>query len=175
MIALITACTPMCTLRSLWSQKALTICRFMWKTRYIDLNLYLTHIKSVFLSMLAYLFHQCHMCVLSAEQSDGGAVWGMSAANFWFGSEGDVSYPTAAGYTGCLCRCVWCVQLMFCSNLLLLSLFTTCVSHTAARLYLTGSSMNGLGCRSSDADLCLVLKGNVSIFDFASSSITVYV
>lgn len=34
-----------------------------------------------------------------------------------------------------------------------------------ARLYLTGSSMNGLGCRSSDADLCLVLKGNVSISD----------
>ncbi|XP_047446772.1 poly(A) RNA polymerase GLD2 [Mugil cephalus] len=30
----------------------------------------------------------------------------------------------------------------------------------AARLYLTGSSMNGLGCRSSDADLCLVIKGN---------------
>ncbi|KAF7660168.1 hypothetical protein LDENG_00286920 [Lucifuga dentata] len=29
----------------------------------------------------------------------------------------------------------------------------------AARLYLTGSSMNGLGCRSSDADMCLVLKG----------------
>ncbi|XP_069034493.1 poly(A) RNA polymerase GLD2 [Embiotoca jacksoni] len=29
-----------------------------------------------------------------------------------------------------------------------------------ARLYLTGSSMNGLGCRSSDADLCLVIKGN---------------
>ncbi|XP_038558436.1 poly(A) RNA polymerase GLD2 [Micropterus salmoides] len=32
--------------------------------------------------------------------------------------------------------------------------------YAAARLYLTGSSMNGLGCRSSDADLCLVLKGN---------------
>ncbi|KAM4746378.1 poly(A) RNA polymerase GLD2 [Anableps anableps] len=30
----------------------------------------------------------------------------------------------------------------------------------AARLYLTGSSMNGLGCRSSDADLCLVIRGN---------------
>ncbi|XP_047236186.1 poly(A) RNA polymerase GLD2 [Girardinichthys multiradiatus] len=30
----------------------------------------------------------------------------------------------------------------------------------AARLYLTGSSMNGLGCRSSDADVCLVIKGN---------------
>ncbi|XP_015252248.1 PREDICTED: poly(A) RNA polymerase GLD2 [Cyprinodon variegatus] len=29
-----------------------------------------------------------------------------------------------------------------------------------ARLYLTGSSMNGLGSRSSDADLCLVIKGN---------------
>ncbi|XP_061585034.1 poly(A) RNA polymerase GLD2 [Cololabis saira] len=28
----------------------------------------------------------------------------------------------------------------------------------AARLYLTGSSMNGLGCRSSDADLCLVIN-----------------
>ncbi|KAM3610791.1 uncharacterized protein V6R79_009035 [Siganus canaliculatus] len=32
--------------------------------------------------------------------------------------------------------------------------------YPVARLYLTGSSMNGLGCRSSDADLCLVLKGN---------------
>lgn len=32
---------------------------------------------------------------------------------------------------------------------------------TVGRLYLTGSSMNGLGCRSSDADLCLVLRGNV--------------
>ncbi|KAE8292272.1 Poly(A) RNA polymerase GLD2 [Larimichthys crocea] len=32
--------------------------------------------------------------------------------------------------------------------------------YEVARLYLTGSSMNGLGCRSSDADLCLVLKGN---------------
>ncbi|XP_035494554.1 poly(A) RNA polymerase GLD2 isoform X2 [Scophthalmus maximus] len=31
--------------------------------------------------------------------------------------------------------------------------------YAAARLYLTGSSMNGLGCRSSDADLCLVLRG----------------
>uniref|UniRef100_A0A8C8E1U3 polynucleotide adenylyltransferase n=1 Tax=Oryzias sinensis TaxID=183150 RepID=A0A8C8E1U3_9TELE len=32
---------------------------------------------------------------------------------------------------------------------------------SVARLYLTGSSMNGLGCRSSDADLCLVITGNV--------------
>ncbi|XP_072244149.1 poly(A) RNA polymerase GLD2 [Leuresthes tenuis] len=31
--------------------------------------------------------------------------------------------------------------------------------YAAGRLYLTGSSMNGLGCRSSDADLCLVIKG----------------
>ncbi|XP_071755805.2 poly(A) RNA polymerase GLD2 [Centroberyx gerrardi] len=30
-----------------------------------------------------------------------------------------------------------------------------------ARLYLTGSSMNGLGCRTSDADLCLVVVGSV--------------
>ncbi|KAM9858317.1 poly(A) RNA polymerase GLD2 [Aulostomus maculatus] len=29
---------------------------------------------------------------------------------------------------------------------------------TVARLYLTGSSMNELGCRSSDADVCLVLR-----------------
>lgn len=29
--------------------------------------------------------------------------------------------------------------------------------YAVARLYLTGSSMNGLGCRSSDADLCLVI------------------
>ncbi|CAG07863.1 unnamed protein product, partial [Tetraodon nigroviridis] len=34
--------------------------------------------------------------------------------------------------------------------------------YAAGRLYLTGSSMNGLGCRSSDADLCLVIRGNVS-------------
>ncbi|KAM7017882.1 poly(A) RNA polymerase GLD2 [Tautogolabrus adspersus] len=32
--------------------------------------------------------------------------------------------------------------------------------YPVARLYLTGSSMNGLGCRSSDADMCLVIKGN---------------
>ncbi|CAM9339958.1 unnamed protein product [Lampetra planeri] len=32
--------------------------------------------------------------------------------------------------------------------------------YAVARLYLTGSSMNGLGCRSSDADLCLVISGN---------------
>ncbi|KAM4615943.1 poly(A) RNA polymerase GLD2 [Polymixia lowei] len=31
-----------------------------------------------------------------------------------------------------------------------------------ARLYLTGSSMNGLGCRTSDADLCLVLVGSMN-------------
>lgn len=30
--------------------------------------------------------------------------------------------------------------------------------YSNARLYLTGSSMSGLGCRSSDADLCLVVK-----------------
>ncbi|KAJ4941589.1 hypothetical protein JOQ06_011467 [Pogonophryne albipinna] len=32
--------------------------------------------------------------------------------------------------------------------------------YPVARLYLTGSSMNGLGCRSSDADMCLIIKGN---------------
>ncbi|XP_017269123.1 poly(A) RNA polymerase GLD2 [Kryptolebias marmoratus] len=32
--------------------------------------------------------------------------------------------------------------------------------YAVARLYLTGSSMNGLGCRSSDADLCLVITAN---------------
>ncbi|TNM89453.1 hypothetical protein fugu_003687 [Takifugu bimaculatus] len=31
--------------------------------------------------------------------------------------------------------------------------------YAVARLYLTGSSMNELGCRSSDADLCLVIQG----------------
>uniref|UniRef100_A0A3P8WEP1 polynucleotide adenylyltransferase n=1 Tax=Cynoglossus semilaevis TaxID=244447 RepID=A0A3P8WEP1_CYNSE len=30
--------------------------------------------------------------------------------------------------------------------------------YAAANLYLTGSSMNGLGCRTSDADLCLVIQ-----------------
>lgn len=30
--------------------------------------------------------------------------------------------------------------------------------YPGARLYLTGSSMSGLGCRSSDADLCLVIN-----------------
>uniref|UniRef100_A0A665WAU1 polynucleotide adenylyltransferase n=1 Tax=Echeneis naucrates TaxID=173247 RepID=A0A665WAU1_ECHNA len=37
--------------------------------------------------------------------------------------------------------------------------------YAVGRLYLTGSSMNGLGCRSSDADLCLVLTGNVPYVD----------
>lgn len=40
--------------------------------------------------------------------------------------------------------------------------YSPSVFFPAARLYLTGSSMNELGCRSSDADLCLVIKGNVS-------------
>ncbi|XP_068594468.1 poly(A) RNA polymerase GLD2 [Brachionichthys hirsutus] len=31
--------------------------------------------------------------------------------------------------------------------------------YPGARLYLTGSTMNELGCRSSDADLCLVIRG----------------
>uniref|UniRef100_A0A8C5D886 polynucleotide adenylyltransferase n=1 Tax=Gouania willdenowi TaxID=441366 RepID=A0A8C5D886_GOUWI len=35
--------------------------------------------------------------------------------------------------------------------------------YPVARLYLTGSSMNGLGCRSSDADLCLVIEARVSV------------
>lgn len=43
--------------------------------------------------------------------------------------------------------------------------FSLGVFLTVARLYLTGSSMNGLGCRSSDADMCLIIKGNVSCFD----------
>lgn len=29
---------------------------------------------------------------------------------------------------------------------------------------MTGSSINGLGCRSSDADLCLVITGKVSLY-----------
>lgn len=41
---------------------------------------------------------------------------------------------------------------------------------SVARLYLTGSSMNGLGSRSSDADLCLVIKGNVRLHYFLSKS-----
>lgn len=57
-----------------------------------------------------------------------------------------------------------CSALAFCCDSYSLSVFLA-----VARLYLTGSSMNGLGCRSSDADLCLVLKGNVSISDFAPS------
>uniref|UniRef100_A0AAX7VSS3 polynucleotide adenylyltransferase n=1 Tax=Astatotilapia calliptera TaxID=8154 RepID=A0AAX7VSS3_ASTCA len=36
----------------------------------------------------------------------------------------------------------------------------------SARLYLTGSSMNELGSRCSDADICLVIKGNCSFFLF---------
>uniref|UniRef100_A0A3B4BE90 polynucleotide adenylyltransferase n=1 Tax=Periophthalmus magnuspinnatus TaxID=409849 RepID=A0A3B4BE90_9GOBI len=35
-----------------------------------------------------------------------------------------------------------------------------------ARLYLTGSTMSGLGCRSSDADLCLVVGLKVGIYKF---------
>uniref|UniRef100_A0A8C6PIX5 polynucleotide adenylyltransferase n=2 Tax=Nothobranchius TaxID=28779 RepID=A0A8C6PIX5_NOTFU len=35
--------------------------------------------------------------------------------------------------------------------------------YKGARLYLTGSSMNGLACRTSDADLCLVVEQQVSV------------
>lgn len=54
---------------------------------------------------------------------------------------------------------------------LVVVILTQSVFLTAARLYLTGSSMSGLGCRSSDADLCLVLKGKVSFFDCAQNFI----
>ncbi|XP_056140585.1 poly(A) RNA polymerase GLD2 [Lampris incognitus] len=42
-----------------------------------------------------------------------------------------------------------------------------------ARLYLTGSSMNGLGCRTSDADLCLVVVGSMNRFPDAIYILTV--
>lgn len=107
-----------------------------------------------------------HVFVPSVEWSDGGAVWGVPAAIFRFGPEGDVPNSAAARHTARLCRCVWNTQsrsaLTFCCDPYSLSVFLA-----VARLYLTGSSMNGLGCRSSDADLCLVLKGNVSISDTA--------
>uniref|UniRef100_A0A7N6F6K1 polynucleotide adenylyltransferase n=1 Tax=Anabas testudineus TaxID=64144 RepID=A0A7N6F6K1_ANATE len=45
--------------------------------------------------------------------------------------------------------------------------------YAGARLYLTGSSMNGLGCRSSDADLCLVLKGKVSFTVLKTTATTI--
>lgn len=45
-------------------------------------------------------------------------------------------------------------------------LFIHYVLLAVAQLYLTGSSMNGFGCRSSDADLCLVIRENVSISDW---------
>lgn len=62
-----------------------------------------------------------------------------------------------AGVTGIQSRSA----LAFCCNYYSLNVFLA-----VARLYMNGSSMNGLGCRSSDADLCLVLKGKVSISDF---------
>lgn len=63
-------------------------------------------------------------------------------------------------YAG-LTRMQYHSALAFCCNYYHLSVFLI-----VARLYLNGSSMNGLGCRSSDADLCLVLKGKVSVSDF---------
>lgn len=49
-------------------------------------------------------------------------------------------------------------------GLIFSSFIETSVFSTVARLYLTGSSMSGLGCRSSDADLCLVVMENVSLY-----------
>lgn len=43
--------------------------------------------------------------------------------------------------------------------------FNDAVSHTGARIFLAGSSLNGFGSRTSDADLCLVVQeGPVSSF-----------
>lgn len=49
-------------------------------------------------------------------------------------------------------------------GLIFSSFIETTVFSTVGRLYLTGSSMSGLGCRSSDADLCLVVMENVSLY-----------
>lgn len=106
--------------------------------------------------------------MISVKQSDGGAIWGMPTAVFRFGMEGGLSSSAATGHTTYLCRYVLSMShclflVLFCSfffTKLLLFL-------PVARLYLTGSSMNGLGCRSSDADLCLVIRGTVSIYGSA--------
>lgn len=48
-----------------------------------------------------------HVFVPSVEWSDGGPVWGLPAAVFRFGPEGDVPNSAAAGHTACLCRYAW--------------------------------------------------------------------
>ena len=75
--------------------------------------------------------------------------------------EGDVPIPSAEGHPECLPRYR---SVPRCAGPAVNSPMThpQLLFLTVARLYLTGSSMSGLGCRSSDADLCLVLRGSVS-------------
>lgn len=76
------------------------------------------------------------MCVFvaSAEWSDGGAVWGMPAAIFWFGMERGVPSSTAAGHTVCLFRFVW-NPVGLCSSCLSWLLFSECVSCSGSALF----------------------------------------
>ena len=89
----------------------------------------------------------------------------MPTAAFRFGTEGNLSSSAATRHTTYLCR----YAVTVCSFFHFFFLLFHQVFLTVARLYLTGSSMNGLGCRSSDADLCLVFKGNVSTYGSALS------
>ncbi len=156
---------PIPTLRFLLSQETPPAYRPTPRTRYCILALNCSWFDQVWLCVYACMFGSVsmHVFVSSVEWSDGGAVWGMPAASLRFEQEGDVPNSAAARHTACLCRCVWNTPsrsaLTFCCDFSSSSMFLT-----VARLYLTGSSMNGLGCRSSDADLCLVIKGNVSFF-----------
>lgn len=84
-----------------------------------------------------------------------------SKLQIWIGRRGAV-HGCSKTYSESMQVCMTCIHspstLTSCCDSYSLNVFLT-----VARLYLTGSSMNGLGCRSSDADLCLVLKGNVSM------------
>lgn len=137
------------------------------KVLYIQITLNCSWFTSVWLCVLAGMLYlvRVHVFVPLVEWSDGGAVWSLPAADVRFGPEGDVSNSATARHTACLWRCVWNTQ--SCSALIVYCESNWSVFLIVARLYLTGSSMNGLGCRSSDADLCLVLKGNVSISNSA--------
>lgn len=77
------------------------------KVLYIQMSVTCSWHTSSLTSVHADVLDLVSVFVPSVEWSDGGPVWGLPAAIFRFGPEGDVPNSAAAGHTACLCRCAW--------------------------------------------------------------------
>lgn len=98
---------------------------------------------------------------IQVESADTGVIWSMSAASKWFKEERTLSNRAAERNSTVIstyvsyfaCSLIICIPILILSKTLQFSSISL-----ESRLFLVGSSLNGFGTRSSDGDLCLVVK-----------------